>query len=402
MNFKSGMEQMHVLYLPRWYPNRYDPMPGLFIQRHGMAVSTQANISVLYVHPDAAQENLIYNFEVTEENALFRIAVYVKKAKCRVKLISKIIDLNRYIKAHRLGLEQIKKYRGEPDLVHVHIMTRLGVLAYIYKLLTTTPYLITEHWTRYLPIRNEFKGLLRKWTSRWVAKRAKAILPVSEDLKNAMLSHTLFNKNYIIVPNVVDTDLFTPSENKENNAKKQFVHLSCFTDSHKNISGILRVLKKLSENHGNEFHCTLIGDGPDFKMLKTYAEYLDIEDHITFTGLLEGKEVAEQLKKADMMLMFSNHENLPVVMLESYACGVPIISTRVGGIDEHINKNLGKLIERGDEDAFLAELNNFMEHPDIYDPQKIRAYALQNFSQKIIGNELYTIYLRALEKKSID
>jgi len=94
---------------------------------------------------------------------------------------------------------------------------------------------------RYLKCRKEFNGIFRKCLSRWVAKKAKAILPVSEDLKKAMLSFKLLNKNYIIIPNVVDTDLFTPI-NKKENKKTQFVHLSCFTDSHKNISGILRVL----------------------------------------------------------------------------------------------------------------------------------------------------------------
>jgi len=97
------------------------------------------------------------------------------------------------------------------------------------------------------------------------------------------------------------------------------------------------------------------------------------------------------------MLLFSNHENLPVVMLESYACGVPIISTNVGGIHEHVNENLGRLVERGDEKAFLNELKNFMKKPDTYNQQKIREYAMENFSNKIIGKTLFKTYLMALK-----
>ncbi len=398
MNFKSGMEQMHVLYLPRWYPNRYDPMPGLFIQRHGMAASAHANISVLYVQPDERAENIKYEFYISKEQNMFTVSVYVKKARCKIGFLAKLTDLNRYIKAHRLGLEQIKKYRGEPDLVHVHVLTRLGILAFIYKLFTGTPYLITEHWTRYLAIRNEFKGCFRKWASRLVTKKAAAVLTVSEDLKMAMLNHKLLNKNYIVLPNVVDTELFAINNKKEKNSKIQFVHLSCFTDSHKNISGIIRILKKLSETHA-EFNCTFIGDGPDFETLKNYAVELGIENHLSFTGLLEGKDVAEQIKKADVMLLFSNHENLPVVMLESFASGVPVISTKVGGIHEHLNHDLGRLVERGDEEAFLSELKIFMDNPEMYDQQKIRDYAIQHFSKEIIGNKLYNIYLNALEEE---
>jgi len=221
---------------------------------------------------------------------------------------------------------------------------------------------------------------------------------VSENLKKAMLSYRLFNKNYIILANVVDTELFIPIDKNEKSNKIQFVHLSCFTDSHKNISGILRVLKKLSKTH-TDFHCTLIGDGPDFEMLKSFAKELLLENLITFTGLLEGKKVVEQLQKADAMLIFSNHENLPVVMLESYACGVPVISTNVGGIHEHMNTDLGRLVERGDENAFLSELKTFIENPEIYNQQKIRDYAIQHFSKKKIGKELHHIYLTALEEK---
>ena len=52
MKEQSEKNRIHVLYLPRWYPNRYDPMPGLFIERHGLSVLKHCDISVLYVHAD--------------------------------------------------------------------------------------------------------------------------------------------------------------------------------------------------------------------------------------------------------------------------------------------------------------------------------------------------------------
>lgn len=395
MIFKSGKEQMHVLYLPRWYPNRYDPMPGLFIQRHGIAASSQVYVSVLYVHMDDQENASPYNFEVTEENGLFRVTVYAKRSKAR---FSTLINLIRYLKAHRLGLEQIKKYRGEPDLVHVHVLTRLGIVACLYKFFTGTPYVITEHWTRYLPIRKEFKGFFRKRITRFVVKKAGAVMPVSEDLQKAMSSHKLRNKNYIIVPNVVDTELFKP-DFEHHNLKKKFIHLSCFLDSHKNISGILNVLHKLSQNR-NDFECIMIGDGPDYEYLQNYSKEKGLENIVTFTGLLEGKKLAEQLRQADAMIMFSNHENLPVVILESFACGIPVISSRVGGIHEHLKPERGQLIERGNEAELFEKLNTFLEKPEKYDKERIRKYALDHFSNAVVGKQLFDIYLSMIENSN--
>ena len=70
---------------------------------------------------------------------------------------------------------------------------------------------------------------------------------------------------------MVDTDRFLPAKKANNREKKRIVHLSCFTDNHKNISGILRVVKRLSESR-TDFECILIGDGEDMDMLQESVE----------------------------------------------------------------------------------------------------------------------------------
>jgi glycosyltransferase involved in cell wall biosynthesis len=389
-------KRIHVLFLPRWYPHRYDPMMGLFIQRHGISVSNHVDVSVLYVHADEHLQGKTFDIQIAENDPLYTIRIYFKKSTIKPGFLSALINIIRFLQAHSKGFGLIKKYRTQPDLIHVHVLTRLGVVALAQKILQGIPYLITEHWTRYLPSTDTYNGTLRKLATRLTVKNAAAVLPVTANLRDAMIDNNLMNKNYLIIPNVVDIEMFTPDMKKSPATRKKIVHLSCFTDKQKNISGILRVIKQLSLRR-NDFDLTLIGDGEDFSAMKNLSDQLGLTDNVVkFAGLQQNEALAKILREADLMIMFSNFENLPVVILESFASGVPVISTKVGGIHEHINDQLGKLIPPGDENSFLKVLDQTLDNIGNYNKHEIRRYAENHFSNEVIGGALFEVYQKAL------
>ena len=395
---KKKTTRFHVLYLPRWYPNRYDPMPGLFIERHGLSVLPHCDVSVLYVHSDDKLKDKKYDIIESDENGMFTVKIYFRKSGIAFRPLANLVNSIRFFKSHQKGFRIIRKKVRRADLLHVHVLTRLGIIAWLNKIRHGTPYLITEHWTRYLPSTDTYHGFSRKLATQWVVKRASAILPVTANLRDAMINNNLKNDNYVVIPNVVDVEMFSPKTRKRKNDKKQILHLSCFADVQKNISGILRVLKRLSEKR-QDFECVMVGDGVDFEILKNYSDQLDLTGKfVHFYGLKENQELANIMAEADFMIMFSNHENLPVVILESYACGVPVISTRVGGIHEHMNDDLGKLTTPKDEDEFLEAIENMLDHLDEYDKNKIRKYAVDHFSNEVIGRSLYKVYSEILNQ----
>lgn len=391
-------QKLHVLYLPRWYPHRYDPMMGLFIERHGISVSPHADVSGLYVHADDQLKDKVYDV-VRSEDDLFTIRIYFKKSQIKPAFLANLVNLYRFMINHRRGFRMIRKQRCKADLVHVHVLTRLGVIALINKIFNGTPFVITEHWTRYLPTTDTYHGALRKWLTRLVVKNASAVMPVTANLRDAMIDNGLVNDNYVVIPNVVNIDMFHPEADHKRPEKKKLVHLSCFTDKQKNISGILRVMKKLGERR-NDFQLTFIGDGEDFGELKAMADNLDLTGkEVEFAGLKENEELAKLLREADLMIMFSNFENLPVVILESYASGVPVVSTRVGGIHEHLNDDLGKLTKAGDEKEFLEVLDEVLNNIDTYDRKRIREYAENHFGNDVIGESLFRVYRQVAGKE---
>jgi glycosyltransferase involved in cell wall biosynthesis len=374
---------LHILFLPRWYPHRYDPMLGLFVRRHAEAAALHNQVSVVFAFPDNENEVKHLATEIFEEPQLF--TVYVRYKKCsQNNPFAKAINLLRYFLALQSGMRSVREKKGTPDLLHVHILTRLALIACWIKITKGIPYLITEHWSRYLPTRNEFNGLLRKWLSRIVVKKAAMVTTVTQDLAHAMQQHGLRNSKYVVLPNVVDMDLFVPLA-KEAVQRARIIHISCFEDRSKNISGILRVLQKFAELEPDT-ECLLVGEGIDEQQLQNYANSLGLfPPFLQFTGLLQGKALAETLAKNDFLLLFSNYENMPVVILEAFACGLPVVVTAVGGIPEMVNADNGLLVEAGNEEQLLSALLQMSASKHQYKAGIIRNAVYDQYSTKAVA-----------------
>jgi glycosyltransferase involved in cell wall biosynthesis len=385
------VKEIRVLFISKWYPSKLDPMPGLFVERHARAVSGKCNVCVLYIQPVNNNDAEKYKTEISKEENFTEIIVYYNNVSWDIPVLSLLGKVCRYHKAYKKGFHAVKKEFGSYDLIHVNILTRTGIVAYLKKLFTGIPYIITEHWSRYLPITNTYKGCLRKWLTGLVVKNASAVTTVTNDLKNAMISHKLNNKNYHIVPNVVDTALFNYHE-KEAANKKTILHVSCFEDRSKNISGMLRVLKKLSEKR-QDFICRMVGDGIDKVMLENYAKELGIlNNYVVFEGLKESEKLAEIYSSSDFMLLFSNYENMPVVIAEAFASGLAGVSTDVGGIAEVLTEDKGILVKPKDEAALENAVSNMLDNYKLYDKCALRQYAIAHFSNKAVGEAFNNIY----------
>jgi glycosyltransferase involved in cell wall biosynthesis len=385
-----------ILFLTPWYPNKYDPMLGLFVKRHAELLSENYSVSVLYVYADNSVSKK-YEIEMFSENEVFTVKIYYKKFSYNLPVIGNFIKFWRFYTAHYKGFREIKKNTGIPDLVHVNILTRVGLFALYLKYLAGIPYVITEHWSRYLPERNDYKGFFRKILTRIVVRNCAAISTVSVNLKKAMCNCGLYHPAFFLVNNTVNFELFKPFEVETKQNKKIFSNISCFENYSKNIFGIIRSVYELSKKR-SDFLCIMVGDGIDRIKAEQLADKLAIKDtYIKFTGMLEGKALVEIYNLSSFTILFSNHENMPVVIPESFACGKPVLSTSVGGIKENINEKNGMLISRGDENEFVEKLNFMLDHCTDYDPVYIRKYAYDRFSKEAVKKQIMEMYSMAID-----
>ncbi|NCD43192.1 MAG: hypothetical protein EOL88_14045, partial [Bacteroidia bacterium] len=95
-------QKRHILFLTRWYPNRRDPMPGLFVRNHALAVAANEQVTLLYVQPEP---DAVKRYEITEEDdqGIYTVRIYYRnptKAGNPFAMATKIV---RFIIAHKKG-----------------------------------------------------------------------------------------------------------------------------------------------------------------------------------------------------------------------------------------------------------------------------------------------------------
>ena len=372
-------EKYKILFLSSWYPTRLSSMNGDFVKRHAKAVSLYSNVVCFHVIKD---KNLTtkYNLSESSDNNFNEVIYYFNS-----KWFSKLSYMFYYFK----GFNYIRKKYGKPDIVHANVLYPIGIVVFLLSLIYKIPYVFTEHWTGFSNnIYNQFSRI-KKAIFNFFGKKAKYILPVTDNLKEAMIKSGI-RGNLKVIPNVVETDIFKWEE-ITNQEKKHILHVSNIRDEHKNISGLLRVISKLSEIR-QDFILDIIHSEED-KSLKKFAESLNLTNSfVRFCGRKKYNEVAEYMSKSVFLVLFSNYENLPCVIVEAFASGLPVLSTDVGGIKEHLDNKKGILIEKGDEKALLEKMNYMLDHYQEYDKISLQDYAVANFSYKTIGLKYCEIY----------
>jgi len=334
---------MRVLYLSAWYPSEKDQMMGLFVKKHAEAVRAQG---------------------------------------AEVKV---------------LGYEPIPK-DWRPDLIQLNVLSLKNALrTYWLHWRYRVPYIIVEHWSRYLPQNHTFPKGLEATLLRFVAKRASMIMPVSENLKQAMQACGIENENWQVVRNVVDEFFYEKNSLKVSQLADvtRMLHVSCFDEQAKNVKGLLRAMEQLWKQR-QDWHLTLVGTGADYASVLEYASTLDLpESQLTWTGELTPVEVCQYMQQANIFVLFSNYETYGIVLTEAIAVGLPVVATRVGGIPEMVPDSCGILVPVGDEEALVNALIEVMTNANRFSKEDIRQQGLR-FRFGNVGQQLKAVYQSVL------
>lgn len=380
-------KSIKVLVLASWYPNRVSHHLGTFVQRHTEAAARYVKMSALFVCADPNIKNI---FEIESETIrnVFTVRVYYRKSK------NVFLNLLRIFKSYRLGWKKVLSEFGAPHLIHLNILWPAGIFAYYLSKFLGKKYIITENWTGYLDENGSYSKSNRiiKFITRAIAQNAELITPVSKHLQQAMEKHHL-GSTFEIVFNVADTATFYPSADSKRTDKTVFLHVSTTLDEQKNVSGLIHAVKKLSEKK-TDFELSIVSE-KNFSSHEKMAEELGLLNRsVFFKSNMNAEEVAEEMRKSHCFVLFSNYENLPVVICEAMASGLPVISSAAGGVPEHITDEFGLLVSPRNIDELCRAMEYMMENKNQYSPARIREYAVKNFSYEAVGEKFYSLYKR--------
>ena len=288
---------------------------------------------------------------------------------------------------------QLKSTWGLPDVVQLNVIQKQGLLVLWLKKRYGIPYIIVEHWSGYLPENGQYMQMsaVKRKLYRYIAEQAATLLTVSTRHAQAMRDCGICNRHCGRINNVVDDFFYKESQNGKDEKRKTLLHVSCFDERAKNVKGLLRAAKTLSDKR-QDWQLVLVGTGVDYNEVRAYADSLEFpKGLLRWTGELTPHEVAEEFDKADIFVLSSNYENAPVVISESLAKGVPVISTTVGGIPEMVSRQSGILVAPGNDNQLFQALNYMLDHYGEYDRTLIREAGKQ-YSFETVGKQLKDIY----------
>ncbi|QIX61222.1 glycosyltransferase family 4 protein [Hymenobacter sp. BT18] len=397
------MPKPRVLMLPKWYPNRYDDQDGDFVARHIAAIAPHAEAAVLFATVTRGPLNSWLECESALTGPVPTLRYYYRARITGFAFIDKVLKLGLYFWCMQLGYRRLVRHWGAPPtLAHVHVLLRTGLWAWWLRISTGLPFLITEHWTLYQPQNAHRISWLRRRLTRAVVHRSAGLHTVSENLREALVKLGVRHEHSVVIPNVVDTELFYPDPTGPRRPDS-LLHVAAFNEEAKNLSGLLRVVARLRRERPG-LRLRVAGYGPAQPQLQQLAADLGLlqDGTVTFLGKLVPAAVAAEMRQAACFVLFSNYENLPCVLIEAQASGLPVVATRVGGVPELVpDASRGLLVEARDEVALAGALQTILDTLELYDPAALHAHAVRHFSYEAVGKQFLAFYAGAVPQAAI-
>ncbi len=192
-------------------------------------------------------------------------------------------------------------------------------------------------------------------TMKFSIEKADGVTAVSKFLADKTNTQYKIDKHIEVIPNFVDIDKFKREDDEKTkcfrkniapNGEKIFIHISNFR-ALKRVQDVIRIFYEVRKKL--EAKLLLVGDGPDRSDCERLVRELEISDHVRFMGKQDA--LVELLSVSDIFMIPSQSESFGLSALEAMSCGVPVISSSVGGLPElNLHNETGYIAEIGDVD----------------------------------------------------
>lgn len=253
-------------------------------------------------------------------------------------------------------IELVRAFRlMRPDLAHVH-STKAGLVGRLAAKLVGVPVIFTAHgwaFTEGIAERSRrFALFLERMAARW----SKAIICVSDYDRRLALAHGVGSEESLVrvhngVPDV-GGDLRAIGHE---GTKLRIVSVARL-DVPKDHALLLEALAEVREI---PWELELVGDGPLTEAVREKARRLSLDERVHFSGLCN--DVPERLARADMFVLVSDWEGLPLSVLEAMRAELPVVASDVGGVAEAVSDEVtGYLVPKGNRQVLAERLRTLL------------------------------------------
>ena len=197
----------------------------------------------------------------------------------------------------------------------------------------------------------------------WAARQAAAIITVSASLRDKLIALGADAQKITVLRNGIDLTFFRPMDRTTQRSAlgvngPLLLSVGNLVPS-KGHDITLRALALLPDAH-----LAIAGEGPEQSALQKLAADLGIAHRVHFLGNLPQSKLPEFYSAADVMVLASSREGWANVLLETMACGTPVVATAVGGTPEVITTPAAGLLMRDRSPQALADaVSQLLAHP---------------------------------------
>jgi sugar transferase (PEP-CTERM/EpsH1 system associated) len=244
------------------------------------------------------------------------------------------------------------------DLIQAHQYTPFFYALLARLIYRQPPILFTEH-GRHQP---DYPRRKRMIANRLLLRQRDRVVGVGEAVRQALIVNEGIPPGRAqVVYNGIDVDAFTPRTHQREAAVRdelglgpddlvllQVARLDYLKDHLTAVRTIGRVATRVPS-----VRLILVGEGPERLAIQAEVERLGLAQHIRFLGLR--KDVGQLLQGADLFLLTSISEGIPLTVIEAMATSLPVVATRVGGMEEVVVEGETGYLAPAKDDAALAE-----------------------------------------------
>jgi teichuronic acid biosynthesis glycosyltransferase TuaC len=269
-----------------------------------------------------------------------------------------------------LAIRKIIRSGYHFDVLDAHYFYPDGIAAIMLGKLLKKPVVVTARGTD-LNLIPEF-AIPRKMI-QWAMKNAGHMITVCEALRQQAIELGAEPDKITTLRNGVDLELFTPPQDRSALRKKLGIEGQTLISvghliERKGHHLIIEALQQFTD-----VNLLIAGDGEEEANLKDLCQKLGVDERVRFLGALSQSELKDYYGASDALVLASSREGWANVLLESMACGSPVIATRVWGTPELVTSTeVGLLFDRNVE-SLINAIRTFYNSE--YNRQTVRAYS---------------------------